>query len=115
MSIIVNHSESLQNNRDLNQGVLHIYLFQIWWSWFEWATTYRADKLRIDAWTDTQTDAGNDNTRRPKLASDKNTTKAGIYRPLVWGTTAVCGIYRWIPRTKGQYFMENILMPWRQQ
>ena len=35
---------------------------------------YRANKLMIDARTDThtQTDAGNDNTRRPKLASDKN-------------------------------------------
>ena len=38
----------------------------------------RADKLVIDArtdgWTDThtQTDAGNDNTRRPKMASGKN-------------------------------------------
>ena len=42
-------------------------------------TSYRADKLVIDARTDgradghtyTQTDAGNDNTRRPKLASGK--------------------------------------------
>ena len=36
--------------------------------------SYRADKLVIDARTDThtQTDAGNDNTQRPKLASGKN-------------------------------------------
>ena len=37
---------------------------------------YRADKQVITAHTDgrmdTQTDAGNDNTRRPKLASGKN-------------------------------------------
>ena len=35
--------------------------------------SYRADKRVIDAPTDrhTQTDAGNDNTRRPKLASGK--------------------------------------------
>ena len=33
--------------------------------------SYRADKLGVDAHaqTHTQTDAGNDNTRRPKLAS----------------------------------------------
>ena len=34
--------------------------------------SYRADKLVIDAETDTQTDAGDDNTRGPKLASGKN-------------------------------------------
>ena len=38
--------------------------------------SYRADKRVItahtDGRTDTQTDAGNDNTRRPKLASGKN-------------------------------------------
>ena len=36
--------------------------------------SYRADKLVIDARMDThrQTDTGNDNTRRPKLASGKN-------------------------------------------
>ena len=35
---------------------------------------YRADKLGVDAHTrtHTQTDAGNDNTQRPKLASSKN-------------------------------------------
>ena len=38
---------------------------------------YRADKLRVDALarTHTQTDAGNDNTRGPKLASGKNEKK----------------------------------------
>ena len=38
--------------------------------------SYRADKQVItahtDGRTDTQTDAGNDNTQRPKLASGKN-------------------------------------------
>ena len=34
--------------------------------------SHHADKLVIDARMDTQTDAGNDNTRRPKLASGKN-------------------------------------------
>ena len=36
--------------------------------------SYCADKLGVDAHTRThkQTDAGNDNTRRPKLASGKN-------------------------------------------
>ena len=42
--------------------------------------SYRADKHVITAHTvgrtDTQTDAGNDNTRRPKLASGKNTTQS---------------------------------------
>ena len=33
-------------------------------------TSYRADKQVID--THTHTDTGNDNTRRPKLASGKN-------------------------------------------
>ena len=35
---------------------------------------YRSDKLMIDGHTDTHTHAGNDNTRRPKLASGKNVT-----------------------------------------
>ena len=33
--------------------------------------SYRADKQVIDTQTDGHTDAGNDNTRRPKLASGK--------------------------------------------
>ena len=38
--------------------------------------SYHADKLGVDAHarTHTHTDAGNDNTRRPKLASGKNDT-----------------------------------------
>ena len=41
--------------------------------------SYRTDKQMITAHTDgrtgTQTDTGNDNTRRPKLASGKNDLK----------------------------------------
>ena len=50
---------------------------QNWWSSLERMMSYRADKLRVDARarTHTQTDAGNDNTRRPKLASGKNVMK----------------------------------------
>ena len=57
-----------QNNRDLNQGVL------LYWSKFGdsslngWQVIARTSKWLPH----TQTDAGNDNTRRPKLASGKN-------------------------------------------
>ena len=34
--------------------------------------SYRVDKLVIDTHTHRPTDAGDDNTRRPKLASGKN-------------------------------------------
>ena len=34
--------------------------------------SYRADKQVIDTHTDRYTDRGDDNTRRPKLASGKN-------------------------------------------
>ena len=34
--------------------------------------SYRTDKLMIDGHTHIHTHAGNDNTRRPKLASGKN-------------------------------------------
>ena len=37
--------------------------------------SYRTDKLVIDGHTDTHTHAGNDNTRKPKLASGKNQTR----------------------------------------
>ena len=41
--------------------------------------SYRTDKLMIDGHTDTHTHthAGNDNTRRPKLASGNNSVKHG--------------------------------------
>ena len=65
-----------QNNRNLNQGLLHL------WSKFGdpslngWWVIARTSKRLPHTWTDgrtdTQTYAGNDNTRRPKLASGKN-------------------------------------------
>ena len=59
-----------KNNRDLNQGILHI------WSKFGdsslngWWVIARTSSWLTD--TQTHTHAGNDNTRRPKLASGKN-------------------------------------------
>ena len=57
-----------QNNRDLNQGVLHF--------WFKFGDSNLNEWqviARTSPWlTPTRTDAGNDNTRRPKLASGKN-------------------------------------------
>ena len=63
-----------QNNRDLNQGLFHLWSkfgdssLNGWWviartSW--WLTDRHTH-------THTHTHAGNDNTRRPKLASGKN-------------------------------------------
>ena len=46
-----------------------MHLVQIWWSYPEWVSNYRADKQVID--TQTQTDAGNDNNLGLKLASGK--------------------------------------------
>ena len=46
--------------------------------------SYRADKLVIDGHTDTHTRVGDDNTRRPKLASGKKLylVKYPLDRPL---------------------------------
>ena len=60
-----------KNNRDLNQGLLHL------WSKFSdpslngWWVIARTN-LMTDGLTDGGTDAGNYNTRRPILASGKN-------------------------------------------
>ena len=54
-------STNPQNNRDLNQRV---FIF-----WPNLVRIYHADKLRVGTHADTQTDAGSDNTRSPKLAS----------------------------------------------
>ena len=57
-----------QNNRDLKQGLLHLWSkfgdpsLNGWWV-ILWTN------LVTDGLTDGRTDAGNDNTRRPKLAS----------------------------------------------
>ena len=61
-----------KNNRVLNQGLSHL------WSKFGdpclnwWWVIARTSSWLTHGRTDTQTDAGNDNTRRPKLASGKN-------------------------------------------
>ena len=48
--------------------------------------SYRVDKLVIDTDTHTHTDAGNDNTERPKLASGKNALQklSQPWGPLEW-------------------------------
>ena len=68
--------QSTQTNRDLNQGLLHL------WSKFGdpslngWWVIARTSKClphtQTDGRTHRQIDAGNDNTRRSKLASGKN-------------------------------------------
>ena len=66
-----------QNNMDLNQGLLHLWSkfgdpslngFQVIAQTSKWLPHTRTGR-----WTVTKTDAGNDNTRRPKLASGKKT------------------------------------------
>ena len=62
-----------KNNRDLNQDLLHL------WSKFGDPSLNGSQVIaRTSKWlththTDTHTDAGDDNTRRPKLASGKQT------------------------------------------
>ena len=66
-----------KNNRDLNQGRFHL------WSKFGDSSLNgsrfiaRTSKWLIHTHTDTQTDASNGNTRRPKLASRKKTLTLG--------------------------------------
>ena len=63
-----------QNNRDLNQGLLHL------WSKFGdpslkgWWVIAQTNSWITDTQTHIHTHAGNDNTRRPKLASGKKYT-----------------------------------------
>ena len=71
-----NKNKKTQNNRGLNHGLLHI------WSKFGdlslngWWVVARTSKClahtQTDGRTHRQTDAGNGNTRRPKLALGKN-------------------------------------------
>ena len=73
MNFKVNHP---QNNRDLNQGLIHLWpkfgdpSFNGWWVIARTSTWL--PHTQTDGRTHRQTDAGNDNTRRPKLASGKN-------------------------------------------
>ena len=65
-----------QNIRDLNQGLLHLLSkfgdpsLNGWWVIA--GTSKCLPHTQTDGQTHRQTDAGNDNTRRPKLASGKN-------------------------------------------
>ena len=48
--------------------------------------SYRADKLVIDTHTHRPTDAGDDNTRRPKLASGK--------KSITWGISSIVDFHK---------------------
>ena len=63
-----------KNNRDLNQGLLHLWSKFCGSSLNGWWVTARTSWWLTDRHTHTHTHlhAGNDNTRRPKLASGKN-------------------------------------------
>ena len=58
-----------QNYRDLNQGILHLWSKFGDPSWNGWWVIARTSSWLTHGRTHRQTDAGNDNTRRPKLAS----------------------------------------------
>ena len=78
-----------KNNRDLNQGLLHL------WSKFGdsslngWWVTARTSWWLTDrhTHTHTHTHAGNDNTRRPKLASGKNLQMDDVHNLINFGPT----------------------------
>ena len=70
-----------RNNRDLNQGLLHIWsklcdLYLSGW-WVIARTSKCLPHTRTDGRTHRQTDAGIDNTRRPKLASGNKWVNIG--------------------------------------
>ena len=82
-----------QNNRDINQGVLLL------WSKFcdsslnAWQVIARTSKWLPHTQTHRQTDAANDNTRRPKLASGKNVIfNLGIFK------SSYDNVLRWMPQ-----------------
>ena len=63
-----------KNNRNISTKIF-IPLVQIWWSWFTSVIElpHRLNCWRTHGLMDTQTDdAGNNNTRKPKLTSSKN-------------------------------------------
>ena len=57
------------NNRDLNQGLLHLWSKFGDPSWNGWWVIARTSSWLTHGRTHTQTEASNDNTRKPKLAS----------------------------------------------
>ena len=80
-----------QNNRDLNQGILHLWSkfgdpgLNRWWV-IMWTSSWLTHRP-----TGTQTDTGNDNIRRPKLASGKNiecTCQTQIVAAACWALVA---------------------------
>ena len=74
-----------QNNRHLNQGVLHLCFKFGDSSLNGWLVIVRTSKWLLHTHTDRYTDRGDDNTRRPKLASDDKSkeTKGGHFVPLI--------------------------------
>ena len=68
-----------KNNRDLNQGLLHLCSKFGDSSLNGWWVTARTSWWLTDRHTHTHTHAGNDNTRRPKLASGKNGMIAQVW------------------------------------
>ena len=85
----MSRSITLQNNWDLNCGLLHLrskFCDSSLNGWWVIARTNLVKDGRTDWWTDGRTDASNDNTRRPKLASgikqyDHLTSKLPVARP----------------------------------
>ena len=69
LTVKVNHP---QNNRDLNQGILHL------WSKFD-DPSLNGDELSRSWLTPTRADAGNDYTRRPKWHRVKKPTTRYLF------------------------------------
>ena len=85
-----------QNNRDLNQGLLHLWSKFGDPSWNGWWVIARTSLWLMHGWTHTQTDAGNNNTRRPKLASGQKSWQTDNGQRDDGGWQAVC---HWISFT----------------
>ena len=89
-----------QNNRDLNQGLLHLWSKFGDPSWNRWWVIVRTSSWlthgRTHTHTDRFTDAGNDNTRRPKLASGKNCENNAHVGWSLQSTEIECDILLWI-------------------
>ena len=77
-----------QNYRDLNQGLLHLLSKfgepSLNGCWVIARTSKCLPHTQTDGRTHRQTDAGNGNTRRPKLASGKNDISMGILLEVFW-------------------------------
>ena len=80
-----------QNNRDLNQGLLHLWSKFGDPSWNGWWVITRTSSWLTHGRTHRQTDAGNDNTRRPKLASgNKRWYEPGYCTKRKWIVIITC-------------------------